>query len=63
VSAFLREEPCARLLPVEALRDAPSRAGALRHTLRFDPRSSQTSALFVARLGKAARPDAEGTDP
>ena len=51
-AAFLREEPRACLQPVDGLRDAPSRPGALRHTLRFDPRTSQTSALFVARIEK-----------
>ena len=60
VAAFLREEPRATLLPATALADgAPCRAGELEHTLRFEPRASQTSALFVARLGKrASRPSA-----
>ena len=58
VAAFLREEPRASLLPVAALRGGPSRPGGLPHTLRFEPRASQTSALFVARIGKAAAKDA-----
>lgn len=58
VAAFLREEPHASLLPVAALLGGPSRPGSLTHTLRFEPRASQTSALFVARIGKAKR----GTD-
>lgn len=53
VAAFLREEPRASLLPVAALLGGPSRPGSLTHTLRFEPRASQTSALFVARIGKA----------
>ena len=52
VAAFLREEPRASLLPVAALLGGPSRPGSLTHTLRFEPRASQTSALFVARIGK-----------
>ena len=58
VAAFLREEPRASLLPVAALLGGPSRPGSLTHTLRFEPRASQTSALFVARIGKAAAKDA-----
>ena len=53
VAAFLRDEPRASLLPVGALLGGPSRPGSLTHTLRFEPRASQTSALFVARIGKA----------
>ena len=53
ISAFLQAEPSASLVPVESLRHAPCREGALRHTLRFDPMTSQTSGLFVAKLTKA----------
>lgn len=53
VSSLLAEEPRAALLPIEGLGDAPSHAGSLEHTLRFEPRSSATSGLFIARLGKA----------
>ena len=52
-------EPSAALLPIRTLDDAPCRRGAfLPHTLRFEPRASQTSALFVARIGKVAAKDA-----
>eukprot|EP00966_Prymnesium_polylepis_P248344 5741804-Prymnesium_polylepis.1 len=53
IAAFLEAEPSASLVPVESLRHAPCREGALRHTLRFDPMTSQTSGLFVAKLTKA----------
>ena len=52
VEALLRDELSARLLPMSALEQAPCRIGSLPHTLRFDPCTSQTSALFVARIGK-----------
>ena len=52
VAAFLQAEPTATLVPVESLHHAPCRAGSLPHTLRFDPRTSQTSGLFVAKLRK-----------
>ena len=54
VEELLRAEPSAALLPIRTLDDAPCRRGAfLPHTLRFEPRVSRTSALFVARIGKA----------
>ena len=62
VAAFLREEPHASLLPVAALLGGPSRPGSLTHTLRFEPRASQTSALFVARIGKARAEAKSGTE-
>ena len=44
-------------LPIPTLDDAPCRRGAfLPHTLRFEPRASRTSALFVARIGKRPPP-------
>ena len=52
--------PSAALLPIRTLDDAPCRRGAfLPHTLRFEPRVSRTSALFVARIGKRPHPEAE----
>ena len=51
-------EPSAALLPIRTLDDAPCRRGAfLPHTLRFEPRASRTSALFVARIGKRSAGD------
>lgn len=54
LASFLASEPSATLVPIGALRDAPCRPGSLPHTLRFDPLTSQTSGLFVARVAKAA---------
>ena len=60
VEELLRAEPSAALLPIRTLDDAPCRRGAfLPHTLRFEPRVSRTSALFVARIGKRPHPEAE----
>ena len=57
VEELLRAEPSAALLPIRTLDDAPCRRGAfLPHTLRFEPRASRTSALFVARIGKRPHP-------
>ena len=56
VAALLDEAPHARLEPVPTLQHAPCRAGTLPHTLRFEPRTSHTSGLFVARLTKLAAP-------
>ena len=53
VAALLREEPGrARLAPIPGLTGAPCRPGALPHTLRFEPRLSGTSGLFIARITK-----------
>ena len=54
VSAFLGDEPAARLVEVECLADAPATPGSLPLTLRFDPRRSRTSALFVAKLERVS---------
>ena len=52
VAALLAAEPAARLVPVDALKGAPCGAGSLPHTLRFEPRLSKTSGLFVARIAR-----------
>ncbi|KAL1525040.1 hypothetical protein AB1Y20_019913 [Prymnesium parvum] len=52
VSAFLQTESSAALVPIESLSHAPCRPGSLDHTLRFDPLTSQTSGLFVAKIRK-----------
>ena len=57
---YITLTPSAALLPIRTLDDAPCRRGAfLPHTLRFEPRVSRTSALFVARIGKRPHPEAE----
>jgi 16S rRNA C967 or C1407 C5-methylase (RsmB/RsmF family) len=53
VSKLLAEHPdTARLVPIDSLDGAPCHAGGLPHTLRFEPRTSQTSGLFIARIEK-----------
>lgn len=52
VEQLLGEESAASLVPVEGLMSAPCREGGLPHTLRFEPRISRTSGLFIARLAK-----------
>ena len=54
VGALLAAEPTARLVPVHTLGGAPCSAGSLPHTLRFEPRLSKTSGLFVARVERSA---------
>ena len=54
VAALLAAEPSARLAPIERLAGAPCSPGALPHTLRFEPRISRSSGLFVARVEKVA---------
>jgi 16S rRNA C967 or C1407 C5-methylase (RsmB/RsmF family) len=52
---LLGEEPSARCVPLADLSaDAPSRPGGLEHTVRFEPCSSRTSALFIARIERTA---------
>ena len=57
VGAFLASEQRARLEPIGALVDAPCKPGALKGTLRFEPRISNTSGLFVAKLRKLPAPE------
>jgi 16S rRNA C967 or C1407 C5-methylase (RsmB/RsmF family) len=52
VAELLADEPSAVLVPVEGLVGAPCVAGGLEHTVRFDPRTSRTSALFIAKIQK-----------
>ena len=52
VAAFVEAEPAAKLVPIESLQEAPCCAGDVLHTIRFEPRLSQTSGLFVAKLTK-----------
>ena len=55
VSKLLASQPTARLMPIETLQRAPCCAGALEHTFRFEPRTSHTSGLFVARIQKLTK--------
>lgn len=52
VEQLLGEEATAELVPIDGLVGAPCRAGMLPHTLRFEPRISRTSGLFIARIAK-----------
>jgi len=52
VTDFLNSEPRAQLAPIKSLLGAPCRAGDLEHTIRFEPRLSGTSGLFVAKITK-----------
>jgi len=52
VAQLLADEPAALLAPIEGLDGAPCVAGGLEHTVRFDPRTSRTSALFIAKIHK-----------
>lgn len=40
------------LLDIEAAKDWPCKSGQIQKTLRFDPLTSQTSGLFVAKFTK-----------
>lgn len=55
VQAFLQSQPTAYLVPVQSLQNAPWREGSLPHTLRFDPKTSNTSGLFIAKIGKRSK--------
>eukprot|EP00698_Gefionella_okellyi_P009660 TRINITY_DN2475_c0_g2_i2.p1 TRINITY_DN2475_c0_g2~~TRINITY_DN2475_c0_g2_i2.p1 ORF type:complete len:232 (+),score=64.12 TRINITY_DN2475_c0_g2_i2:601-1296(+) len=52
VTWLLDTEPSAKTLPITNLAEAPCVAGSLQHTIRFDPVSSRTSGLFIAKLTK-----------
>lgn len=43
---------CAELQEIEVAKDWPCRSGRIPKTLRFDPLTSQTSGLFVAKFLK-----------
>ncbi|KAH7679404.1 16S rRNA (cytosine(967)-C(5))-methyltransferase protein [Dioscorea alata] len=51
VEQFLTENHSAG---VDAAKNWPCRSGRIPHTLRFDPKTSQTSGLFVAKFIKVA---------
>ncbi|PON89349.1 RNA (C5-cytosine) methyltransferase, subfamily [Trema orientale] len=52
VEQFLKENASAELLEIEAAKSWPCRSGWIPKTLRFDPVTSQTSGLFVAKFKK-----------
>ncbi|KAH7678845.1 16S rRNA (cytosine(967)-C(5))-methyltransferase protein [Dioscorea alata] len=52
VEQFLKENHSAELQGVDAAKNWPCRSGRIPHTLRFDPNTSQTSGLFVAKFIK-----------
>ncbi|KAK2984507.1 hypothetical protein RJ640_016893 [Escallonia rubra] len=54
VEKFLLENPYAELLEIDAAKKWPCKSGRIPKTLRFDPLSSQTSGLFVAKFKKLA---------
>ncbi|KEH20375.1 NOL1/NOP2/sun family RNA methylase, putative [Medicago truncatula] len=49
---FLKENITAELTEIDAARNWPCKGGRIRKTWRFDPLTSQTSGLFVAKFRK-----------
>ncbi|KAK0591286.1 hypothetical protein LWI29_037963 [Acer saccharum] len=54
VDQFLKENASAELQEIDAAKDWPCRSGRIPKTLRFDPSTSKTSGLFVAKFTKLA---------
>ncbi|XP_062010791.1 rRNA (cytosine-C(5))-methyltransferase NOP2C [Rosa rugosa] len=54
VKQFLEENPSAELQAIDAAENWPCKNGRLPKTLRFDPLTSNTSGLFVAKFTKLA---------
>ncbi|KAI4962980.1 hypothetical protein ZWY2020_020564 [Hordeum vulgare] len=52
VQQFLSKHPSAELLKIDPAGSWPCRSGGIQKTLRFDPATSQTSGLFVAKFVK-----------
>ncbi|KQJ94967.1 hypothetical protein BRADI_3g14400v3 [Brachypodium distachyon] len=52
IRQFLLKYPSAELQSVDGADSWPCRSGSIQKTLRFDPGTSQTSGLFVAKLIK-----------
>ncbi|CAH8354096.1 unnamed protein product [Eruca vesicaria subsp. sativa] len=59
VDQFLAESSSAELQEIETAKEWPCRSGRTPKTLRFDPSTSATSGLFVARIKKMAPREAE----
>ncbi|KAF2563447.1 hypothetical protein F2Q70_00019030 [Brassica cretica] len=54
VDEFLAESSSAELQEIEMAKEWPCRSGRTPKTVRFDPSTSATSGLFVARIKKLA---------
>ncbi|XWS45554.1 hypothetical protein CRYUN_Cryun15aG0146500 [Craigia yunnanensis] len=54
VDHFLKENASAELQEIDEARGWPCKSGRIPMTLRFDPLTSQTSGLFVAKFTKLA---------
>ncbi|KAG5529258.1 hypothetical protein RHGRI_029827 [Rhododendron griersonianum] len=54
VEQFLLQNASAELLEIDAAKNWPCRSGRIPKTLRFDPMTSRTSGLFVAKFTKLA---------
>uniref|UniRef100_A0ACD5ZVW3 Uncharacterized protein n=1 Tax=Avena sativa TaxID=4498 RepID=A0ACD5ZVW3_AVESA len=52
VQQFLSRYPSAELIKIDSADSWPCRSGSIEKTLRFDPLTSQTSGLFVAKFVK-----------
>ncbi|XP_021908189.1 uncharacterized protein LOC110822388 isoform X2 [Carica papaya] len=52
VEQFLKGNPSAELQDIDAAKDWPCKKGKIPKTWRFDPLTSQTSGLFVAKFRK-----------
>ncbi|KAI3767862.1 hypothetical protein L2E82_18291 [Cichorium intybus] len=55
VEKFLSLNECAELLEIDGWESWPCKSGRIPKTLRFDPLTSKTSGLFVAKFTKMAR--------
>ncbi|KAL7606793.1 rRNA (cytosine-C(5))-methyltransferase NOP2C [Lactuca sativa] len=55
VERFLSLNPCAELLVIDDSESWPCKSGRIPKTLRFDPLTSRTSGLFVAKFTKLAK--------
>lgn len=54
VEQFLSENASAELVEIDAAKTWPCRSGRILKTLRFDPLTSDTSGLFLAKFTKLA---------
>ncbi|KAL9327147.1 hypothetical protein ACSQ67_007792 [Phaseolus vulgaris] len=54
VEQFLKENRTAELIEIDAARNWPCKGGYLPKTWRFDPLTSRTSGLFIAKFTKLA---------
>ncbi|CAA7056985.1 unnamed protein product [Microthlaspi erraticum] len=59
VDQFLAEDSSAELQEIEMAKDWPCRSGRIPKTVRFDPWTSATSGLFVAKIRKLPPKEAE----